>query len=459
MYQVFILEFYIIEHIPNQIQIDKEHIFAYNIVCRTDESKIQTVVKQMSGRIIFHIDVNSAFLSWEAAYRLQHGDPVDLREIPAVVGGDPATRHGIVLAKSIPAKKFKIHTGETLYSALSKCPELVIAKPNFLLYRQCSRALGDILREYSPLIQQFSVDEYFLDFTPVTNLFGDPVETAYQIKDRIKNELGFTVNIGISSNKLLAKMASEFEKPDKVHTLFPDEIPVKMWPLPIEELFMVGGATARKLRSRGIQTIGDLAHCDVRLLAPSLKSFGQLIWNYANGIENSPVKPESKIDVKGMGNSTTLPFDVKDRETAHLVLLSLVEKVSARLRQDHSQSCLIGISFRTSEFLSYSHQHKINHATDCTDEIWEITCQLFDELWQGQPLRHMGVRVSDLCQDDFVQLSLFEKDYTKLRKLDRAVDSIRSRFGAQAILRSSYIHSGLRFMTGGVDQEEDYPTM
>lgn len=422
-------------------------------------SKFQTVVKEMGQRIIFHIDANSAYLSWEAAYRLQHGNPVDLRDIPAVVGGDPTTRHGIVLTKSIPAKKFKVQTGETLYSALSKCPELVIVKPNYLLYRQCSQALGDILREYSPLIQQFSVDEYFLDFTQIKNLFGDPIETAYRIKDRIKNELGFTVNIGISTNKLLAKMASEFEKPDKVHTLFPQEISTKMWPLPIEELFMVGRATTRKLRSRGIQTIGDLAHCDVQLLLPSLKSFGRLVWNYAHGIENSPVKPGGRINIKGMGNSTTMSFDVEDRETAHLVLLSLVETVSARLRQDHSQACLIAISFRTNEFLSYSHQRKLSHTTDCTDEIREIACQLFDELWQGQPLRHMGARVSDLCQDDFVQLSLFEKDYTKLRKLDQAIDSIRSRFGSQAIIRSSYLHSGLRSMTGGVIEEEDYPMM
>lgn len=413
----------------------------------------------MGQRIIFHIDVNSAYLSWEATYRLQHGDPIDLRQIPSVIGGDPATRHGIVLAKSIPAKKFKVQTGETLHSALSKFPGLVIAKPNYRLYRQCSRSLGEILRDYSPLVQQFSVDEYFLDFTRMEKLFSDPTETAYRLKDRIKSELGFTVNIGISTNKLLAKMASEFEKPDKVHTLFPQEIADKMWPLPIEELFMVGRATTRKLRSHGIQTIGDLAHCDVRLLLPSLKSFGRLVWNYANGIENSPVKPGGGIDAKGMGNSTTLSFDVEDRKTAHLVLLSLVETVSARLRQNHYQSCLIAISFRTQEFLSYSHQRKINHPTDCTQEIWEITCQLFDELWQGQPMRHMGVRVSDLSQDDFVQLALFERDYTKLRKLDQAVDSIRSRFGSQAIIRSSCLHSGLRAMTGGVIEEEEYPMM
>lgn len=411
------------------------------------------------SRTIFHIDVNSAYLSWEAVHRLQHGESLDLRTVPSVVGGDPLTRHGIVLAKSIPAKKYKIQTGETLFSATSKCPDLIIAKPNYHLFRQCSQALGKILREYSPLIQQFSVDEYFLDFSHMDQLFDDPITTAHRIKDRIKNELGFTVNIGISSNKLLAKMASELEKPDKVHTLFPEEIPTKMWPLPIEDLFMVGRATSRKLRARNINTIGELAHTDPKLLQMSLKSHGLLIWNYANGIEYSPVKPGGSIEVKGMGNSTTLPFDIEDRKEAQLVLLSLVETVATRLRQDHSCAQLIAISFRTNEFLSYSHQRKISHPTDCTNEIWEITCQLFDELWKGQPLRHMGVRVAELCQNDFIQLSLFERDYEKERKVDRAVDAIRQRFGAQAIFRSSYLHSGLKAMTGGVIEEEEYPMM
>jgi len=416
-------------------------------------------VIKLGARTIFHIDVNSAYLSWEAVHRLQHGDSLDLRTIPSVVGGDPLTRHGIVLAKSIPAKKYNIQTGENLFSATSKCPNLVIAKPNYLLFRQCSQALGAILKEYSPLIQQFSVDEYFLDFTSMDQLFGDPLETAYKIKNRIRAELGFTVNIGISSNKLLAKMASELEKPDKVHTLFPEEIPTKMWPLPIEELFMVGRATSRKLLSRNIKTIGELAQTDPKLLRMSLKSHGSLIWNYAHGIEHSPVKPGGSIQVKGMGNSTTLPFDVEDRKEAQLVLLSLIETVATRLRQGQYSAQLVAISFRTNEFLSYSHQRKISHATDCTNEIWEVACQLFDELWRGQPLRHIGARVSEFCQNDFVQLSLFEKDYEKERKVDRAVDTIRERFGSSAIIRSSYLQSGLKSMTGGVVAEEEYPMM
>jgi len=211
------------------------------------------------------------------------------------------------------------------------------------------------------------------------------------------------------------------------------------------------------LKDRGIRTIGEFANCDPKLLS-SLKSPGRLIWNYANGIENSPVKPGGSVPMKGLGNSTTLSFDAEDRNTAHLVLLSLVETVSARLRQEHVRARLISISFRTNEFLSYSHQRKVQESTDCTDEIWEITKELFAEKWQGQPIRHMGVSVSDLCSDDFVQLSLFTKDYERNRKLDQVVDSIRQRFGAGVIQRSSYLNSGLSPMTEGVP-EENYPTM
>jgi DNA polymerase-4 len=413
----------------------------------------------MAKRCIFHVDANSAYLSWEAAYRLQHGDALDLRTVASVVGGDPATRHGIVLTKSIPAKKFNIKTGETLYSACQKCPDLIIVRPNYALYRRCSDAMVKILRDFSPSVQRFSVDECFLDFSGMSLLSNDPVKTACEIKERIKNELGFTVNIGISTNKLLAKMAGELKKPDMVHTIFPEEVPAKLWPLPVEELFMVGRATSDKLRSRGIRTIGELAEFDLKTIKMFLKSYGELIWNYANGIDYSPVRAGGSVEVKGMGNSTTVPFDVEDRKNAHLVLLSLVESVSCRLRQAKVLTRLIAVSFRTNEFYSCSHQRKLYNATDCTGEIWEIACELFDELWGGQPLRHMGVRASELCQNDFAQMSFFRKNYDKQRKLDSAVDIIRERFGSSAIFRSSFLHSGHHSMTGGVIENEDYPMM
>ena len=413
----------------------------------------------MSHRIIFHIDVNSAYLSWEAVHSLQHGDTLDLRTVPSVVGGDPVTRHGIVLTKSIPAKKYDIQTGETLYSAKAKYPELIIVPPNYSLYMQCSRAFGDILLEYSPLVEQYSIDEYFMDFTNMGRIHADPVATAYKIKDRIKEELGFTVNVGVSNNKILAKMASELKKPDRVHTIFPHEMADKMWCLPIEELFMVGRATAKKLRSRAINTIGALAHADLKWIKLFLKSHGVLVWNYANGNDSSLVRENRRAMIKGIGNSTTIPFDVEDKTTAHLVLLSLTETVASRLRQAGYCARLVSVSLKTNEFSGGSHQRKIASAIDCTNAIHEMACQLFDELWKGQPVRQLGVRVSELCQNDFVQLTMFEKDYEKQRAVDRTIDSLRERFGMDAVFRSAFLNSGVRFRSGGTVDDEDYPIM
>ena len=197
--------------------------------------------------IVFHIDVNSAFLSWEAVNRAKKGMEPDLRTIPSAIGGDMAKRHGVILAKSIPAKQYNVRTGESIMEARKKCPNLLIISPNHKLYKKYSNAFMDILREYTPDVEQFSIDEAFMDMTGTQLLFGEPIAAANQIKDRIKKELGFTVNVGISSNKLLAKMASDFQKPDLVHTLFPDEIRTKMWGLPVSDLFFVGRVTTKKL--------------------------------------------------------------------------------------------------------------------------------------------------------------------------------------------------------------------
>ena len=413
----------------------------------------------MKKRIIFHIDVNSAYLSWEASYRIQHGHSLDLRTIPSAIGGDPETRQGIILAKSIPAKKFKVQTGESLFSALNKCPHLLVVRPNYTLYRQCSMALKELLQQYSPLIQQYSVDEFFLDFTGMEKLLGDPVEKSYQIKDEVKEKLGFTVNIGISSNKLLAKMASELQKPDKVHTLFPEEIRSKMWPLPVEELFGIGRATSRKLRDRGIRTIGQLASENPDDLKRFLKSYGLLLWNYANGRDDSCVRHNNSIPVKGMGNSTTIPFDVEDKATACLVLLSLAETVGMRLRQDDFCAGLISVSVKTNTFVHYSHQRKLHLPTDCTSVIHQIACQLLTDLWQGEPIRHLGLRVSELSSNNLFQPSLFEKDIEKQKRIDQAVDTIRLKYGSESVFRSAFLHSGLKALSGGVIESEDYPMM
>ena len=392
----------------------------------------------MGERVIFHIDVNSAFLSWEAVERLKNGDQVDLREIPSAVGGDIATRHGVILAKSIQAKKYRVTTGEPVVDALRKCPALVVVKPHHELYQTYSRAFLSILKQYSDVIEKFSVDEAFVDMTGTRRLFGEPVEAAERIKNQIRNELGFTVNIGISSNKILAKMASDFQKPDRVHTLFPKEIPKKMWPLPVGDLLFAGKSTVRKLNDMGIRTIGELANTDLQLVTNLLKKSGEVLWHYANGLDDSEVEP-MRPDDKGYGNSTTIPFDVTDAQTAKGILLQLTDKVCQRLRSDDVKVESVSVQFRFNNLTRASHQGILPAATNITQEIYQMVCHLFDEKWDGTPIRLLGVSTTKVSREDKGrQMSLFDDtDYEKLEKLDKAMDTIRSRFGNGAIVRAS----------------------
>ena len=410
----------------------------------------------MFDKIIYHIDVNSAFLSWEATYRLYHkGGKIDLREQVAAVGGDVTMRHGIILAKSIPAKKYNIKTGESLMEAKQKCPDLIIVPPNYNLYEQCSAAFMRILKEYSDTVEQYSIDEAFVDMTATYHLFGTPEETAQIIKNRIRDELGFTVNIGISTNKLLAKMASDFKKPDMVHTLYPHEIERKMWPLSVSDLFFVGRATTKKLFTMGIKTIGELAKCDPVWLQTILKKQGEVVWSFANGIDFSPVITEPPAN-KGYGNSTTTPFDVMDTETAKVVLLALAETVSKRLRRDDVRVSVISVGIRASDLSYCSHQKVLDVATNITNEIHKAACELFDELWRGQPIRHLGVHTSKVQDDDGIrQLFFFEAvDYEKLVAVDRTVDAIRDRFGNDSVKRAVFVKHPIDHMSGGISREK-----
>ena len=395
----------------------------------------------MGDRVIFHIDVNSAFLSWEAVYRLRClGESLDLRDIPSAVGGEMAKRHGVILAKSTPAKKYDVRTGEPIVDALRKCPNLVIVEPNRELYARNSKALMEILRKYSDTVEQFSIDEAFVDMTGTELLFGKPLEAAYTLRDEIHETLGFTVNVGISSNKLLAKMAGEFEKPNKVHTLFPEEIREKMWPLPVRELFLVGEASEQKLKRLGINTIGELAQADLGMLRAALKKHGEAVWNFANGRDVALVEAEAP-DNKGYGNSVTIAFDVTDGDTAKNILLSLSETVGRRLRRDEVWIETVSVTIRYFDLKRTSHQCVLEHATNITDEIYRVACRLFDELWDGTPIRLLGVQTGKVTREgENRQLSLFDDtDYEKLEKLDRAMDSIRERFGPDAVQRASFL--------------------
>ena len=399
--------------------------------------------------IIFHIDVNSAYLSWSALSLLEKGSKTDLRQIPAIIGGDMEKRHGVVLAKSIPAKKYGIVTGEPIVNAMRKCPFLRLEAPDHHQNEKKSRQLMQLLSDICPEIEQVSVDECYMDYTPISHLYPSPYEAAVMIKDKVRDTFGFTVNIGISDRKILAKMASDFRKPDLVHTLYSYEIKEKMWPLPVSSLFMCGKSSVEVLRKLEIETIGQLAGTDKKILEAHLKSHGTLLWEYANGIDDSPVV-STPPDSKGVGNSTTLSKDVTEREEACKTLLSLSESVAARLRKAGQLAGMVSVEIKYSNFRSVSHQTMLYSPSDTSRIIYDTACRLFDELWDHSPIRLLGVRTSKLVSaTEPIQLSLFDLNAVagnekepaseKLAALDKALDDIRNKFGNDAVVRGSLL--------------------
>ena len=392
-------------------------------------------------RQILHIDVNNAFLSWTAMDRLAQGEKVDIREIEAVIGGDESKRSGIVLAKSMKAKKKGVYTGETLYQARLKCPNLQVFKGDYKSYRKHSNDLYMLLKQYTDKIERFSIDECFLDMTDY--LGGDTLlNKAYEISRRVKQELGFTVNVGVAHNKLLAKMASDFTKPDKVHTLFEEEIPTKMWTLPVSELFMLGKKTLPKLYNMKIKTIGDLAKQDKMYMIKKFGKHGLMMWEYSNGIDNSEVNYLEEKP-KGIGNSVTLPQDLCEKEKIEEVLLTLAEQVAYRLRRYKMYANVVNVQLRTKDFKDFSHQRKLPNATSNTKDIYALAKQLLEEMYQkGTFIRLVGLRVDNLVEKDEVQLSLFHNvSDEKQEKLEEVVDKLKEKYGYSSITRAGKLHS------------------
>ena len=332
-----------------------------------------------------------------------HGKKVDLRTIPSAIGGDREKRRGVILAKSEPAKKFGIKTGEPIFHALKKCPNLIIVPPDHKMYLRAGNALLELLSRYSPNVQRFSIDEAFMEM----DYSKDYLEKAKYIQNKIFEELGFTVNIGISTSKLLAKMASDFEKPNKIHTLFESEIPSKLWPLPVGDLFMVGRKTENKLNSRGIYTIGDLAAQDKEYISIWLKKHGEMIWRYANGIDESPINP-GKREAKSIGHSTTTAYDVENKDEAHLILLGISEKIGIRMRDEGVRGTVIQLGIKDNNFNVKSRQTTLDSPTHDTNLIFNTAKDLFDELWNGEPIRLFSISVSKLYKGKESQLSFFE---------------------------------------------------
>ena len=406
--------------------------------------------------IIFHIDVNSAFLSWTALSLLEQGDTTDLRNIASIIGGDKDKRHGIVLAKSTIAKSYGIQTGEPIVNAFKKCPILVMAPPDHKMYQQRSRALMEFLASICPDIEQVSVDECYMNYSPIVHQYESPLVAAHIIKEQVYKKFGFTVNIGISDRKVLAKMASDFQKPNLVHTLYSYEIEEKMWPLPVEDLYMCGHSSVEALRKLEILTIGDLANTNLDILLSHLKSHGKTLWNFANGIDNSTVETLQE-KAKGIGNSTTVSKDITNAEDAYKVLMSLAESVGGRLRKEKQLAGNVCCEIKYNNFQSVSHQTTLTVATDSTTLIYETARFLFDELWNGTPIRLLGIRTSKLSDiTEPVQLSLFDMlsppsntkavsndshpaRKQKEEKLDKALDRIKNKYGKDSVIRGSLL--------------------
>lgn len=387
-------------------------------------------------RKILHVDVNNAFLSWTAVEKLKNGETLDIRTIPAIIGGDEAQRKGIVLAKSNIAKQFGIQTGEPIFFARKKCPNIQIFQSDFNVYRKYSNALYNLLLEYTDKIERYSIDECFLDLTGYIPKPRKLIDIAYEISKRAREELGFTVNIGVAPNKLLAKMASDFEKPNKVHTLYQEEIETKMWILPVSELFMVGRRSLPKLQKMGIKTIGDLAKSDEKLLIKNFGKYGKMIWEYSNGIDNEEVN-YIKEKPKNIGNSITLPYDYNNIEKIEEVLLALVEQVSYRLRNQEMFANVVNVQIKTNEFKVFSHQRKLDFATDSTKIIGKEAKKLLTEIYNNTPIRLIGVSVSGLVEKEERQISLFENiENEKQKKIDSVLDNIKEKYGYEAITRA-----------------------
>ncbi len=429
----------------------------------------------MDVHYIFHIDVNSAFLSWSALKQLKDDpDSVDLRNIPSAVGGDVSKRHGVITAKSIPAKKFGVKTGEPVVKALQKCPQLVLVEADFTTYKRYSHALMDIIHSYTDIVEQASVDEAYAD---ISQIIFDGKESgirtletdkkAYDIADTLKNEvkvnLGFTVNVGISTNKLLAKTASDLEKPDKIHTLYPEEVPSKLWPLPMGDLHGCGPASTAKLAKIGIKTVGDAAATKMEYLQYILgEKAGAYIYYSSNGFGSENVHSEER-EAKGYSSETTTSVDI-DRinyeEQTEVILKRLSESVARRLNRDGVYAGTVGVMVKTEEFKRHSRQTTPSHSTNDPEEMLKICRTLLRELSfgenglidMGHSYRLIGVSGTNLDKGEYQQLSLFDlmnsdlakvpeaeaaepvkKQKVKEKELQEMLDAVQKKFGKDAI--------------------------
>ena len=390
------------------------------------------------SKIYFHIDVNNAFLSWEAIYLMQNGKEIDIRNIESAVAGDPKNRTGVILAKSPKAKAFGVKTGEAIFQAKNKCPNLVLFPPHHEFYNQQSKKMKKLLENYSDVVEPYSIDEYFIEYIP---LLGSYLDVASEIQAKIYNELGFTVNIGVSDTKYLAKIASDFDKPNKIHTLFKYEIKEKLWPLKIEDMFLLGPKSAKKLREIGINTIGKLANTNIEILKSHLKSHGEELYHFAWG-KDIDEKHEKKEAPKSVGHSKTSSYDLRDIDEIYNFILDIVNDTCIRLRHENMKAKNITVTLKTNNFDVYSSSITLDTVTDSTSEIFKICKKIFNTMYRKEPLRLIGISLSCLEKEGLTQLNMFDCINEKTCKVDKTVDSILEKYNNSGLItRGSLIKS------------------
>ncbi len=388
----------------------------------------------MAGRTILHSDINCCYAAIEHLYR------PELAGKPLAVGGNPESRHGIILTADYIAKKYGIRTGMALWQAKQLCPELNIVAPRMDLYLRFSRMAHEIYAEYTDQQEAFGIDESWLDVTDSVSLKGDGFRIANEISNRMKSELGITVSIGVSFNKIFAKLGFDYKKPDAITTMYANEYQTKAWNLPVGDLLYVGRSTKQKLQRLGIHTIGDLAKTDEKILISYLGKMGSVLWAFANGYDNTPVRKENvHAPIKSIGNSTTTHRDLESDEDVKIIIYVLAESVAARLRENGFRCKVVEISIRDNDLFSFTRQRKIGNATNITEEIAKEAYHLFKEnyIW-SKPIRSVGVRGADLVNDNYwEQLDLFTDSQMREKKMrmDNTVDDIRRRFGIYSIQR------------------------
>ena len=381
-----------------------------------------------------HIDVNNAFLSWSAIDLLRKGHPYDIRYTEAIIGGDEKSRHGIVLAKSMVAKSRGVKTAETIKEARRKCKHLEVYPPNFKFYKFMSNSLFNLISKYTNDIEILSIDECFIDYTKIKHLYGDEIRFAYKLKKEIKDTLGFTVNIGIANNKLCAKMASDFLKPDKVHTLYMYEVKDKMYPLDINDLYGIGKKTTEKLRRLNINTIGELANADINILSKYFKNQAPKMIESAKGISSNIIVSKRK-EASSISKSVTLPYNLNSIEEINKVLYKLVESISNTLKKQNKYASSVGVQLKDKNFLTYSHQKKLENVSNEINDIYNISKIILKEMYKEEPIRLVGISINKIANKNNYQISMFdnieekELDY----KLDKVIIKINKQYGKNTI--------------------------